>query len=587
MKAQLNRPLREMTERPRPRPEGARGRQRRRLRPVLLALEDRTLLATFTVTKTLDDGSAGTLRYEIGQASTTSGSNTINFDPAVFATPQTITLTTGQLELSNTSGPQTITGPIAGVTVSGGGSSRVFQVDNGVNASISGLTITGGSTSGSGGGLYNNGGTVGLTDCTINANSAKYGGGGVENRFGTVTLTNCTVSGNSTGASGGGGGLDNFGGTGTATLTNCTVNGNSAGDGGGLFNTGMVTLTSCTISGNSAKSSQFGGGGGGLDNFGGTATLTNCTLSSNSTDSAGGGLFNTISVLSFGTATLISCTVSGNSGTLTAASGGGGGLFNNATMVLTNTIVAGNTSSGGSASDVGEPGTGSLSGSYNLIGTGGSGGLTNGVNNNQVGVAKPLLGTLGNYGGPTQTIPLLPGSPAINAGTSGIGIPTTDQRGLPRVGATDIGAFEAQGFTLTITNGNSQSTVVGTSFANPLAVAVTPLHAGDPVDGGQVQFTPPASGPGHFDTFAPPSPVTIASATAETVVTADSGLGSYVVTASTAGATAPVSFHLTNIEAPSLVVTACVKRSPTPKLSPGRRPSPSPPLSFPHTRRSH
>jgi len=50
----------------------------------------------------------------------------------------------------------------------------------------------------------------------------------------------------------------------------------------------------------------------------------------------------------------------------------------------------------------------------------------------------PLLGTLGNYGGPTQTIPLLSGSPAIDAGnpsgcTDGKGkLLTTDQRGLPR-----------------------------------------------------------------------------------------------------------------------------------------------------------
>ncbi len=66
----------------------------------------------------------------------------------MFSTPQTITLTGSQLELSNTSGTQTITGPAAGVTVSGGGLSRVFQVDAGVTASISGLTITGGSAAG-------------------------------------------------------------------------------------------------------------------------------------------------------------------------------------------------------------------------------------------------------------------------------------------------------------------------------------------------------------------------------------------------------------------------------------------------------
>ena len=43
---------------------------------------------------------------------------------------------------------------------------------------------------------------------------------------------------------------------------------------------------------------------------------------------------------------------------------------------------------------------------------GGSGGLNNGSNNNQVGVANPGLGTLASNGGPTQTVALLPGSPA-------------------------------------------------------------------------------------------------------------------------------------------------------------------------------
>ena len=52
----------------------------------------------------------------------------------------------------------------------------------------------------------------------------------------------------------------------------------------------------------------------------------------------------------------------------------------------------------------------------NLIGTGGSGGLTNGSNGNLVGVADPGLGTLADNGGPTQTIALLAGSPAIDAG---------------------------------------------------------------------------------------------------------------------------------------------------------------------------
>ena len=129
--------------------KGGRGpveaRQRRRMRPTLMALEDRRLLSTFTVTSTLDNGSVGTLRWAVGQANSAGGAETIAFDKTVFKTPQTITLTGTQLELSDTTGTETITGPKAGVTVSGGGLSRVFQVDGGVTASLSGLTITGGS----------------------------------------------------------------------------------------------------------------------------------------------------------------------------------------------------------------------------------------------------------------------------------------------------------------------------------------------------------------------------------------------------------------------------------------------------------
>ena len=67
---------------------------------------------------------------------------------------------------------------------------------------------------------------------------------------------------------------------------------------------------------------------------------------------------------------------------------------------------------------------------------------------------NPLLAPLGNYGGPTQTMALLPGSPAIDAGNNAL-IPagvTTDQRGLPRIvnGTVDIGAFESSGFILVL-----------------------------------------------------------------------------------------------------------------------------------------
>ncbi|MCL4262184.1 MAG: right-handed parallel beta-helix repeat-containing protein [Anaerolineae bacterium] len=56
--------------------------------------------------------------------------------------------------------------------------------------------------------------------------------------------------------------------------------------------------------------------------------------------------------------------------------------------------------------------------------------------------ANPLLGSLGNYGGPTETIPLLAGSPAINAAAN---CPLTDQRGFARNGPCDMGAYEYGG----------------------------------------------------------------------------------------------------------------------------------------------
>ena len=124
--------------------------------------------------------------------------------------------------------------------------SRVFQVDGGVTASLSGLTISGGSVSpGNGGGLANYG-TATLTDCTISGNTAfsettrKYYG-----YYGTYYLTHYY---------GGGGGVFNSG-TANLTLTGCTVSGNAAGHGGGgLDNAGTANLTDCTLSGNTAFS---------------------------------------------------------------------------------------------------------------------------------------------------------------------------------------------------------------------------------------------------------------------------------------------------------------------------------------------
>src|SRR5690606_27718036 len=99
-------------------------------------------------------------------------------------------------------------------------------------------------------------------------------------------------------------------------------------------------------------------------------------------------------------------------------------------------------------------------------------------NHNLIGAAAgpALLGQMGSYGGPTWTIPLLPGSPAIGAGDPAVCANTAgsapvagvDQRGVTRpTGTCDIGAFQSQGFTLSEVSGDNQEASPGSTFANP------------------------------------------------------------------------------------------------------------------------
>jgi hypothetical protein len=275
---------------------------------------------------------------------------------------------------------------------------------------------------------------------------------------------------------------------------------------------------------------------GGLANYGGTTTLTNCTVSGNSAGSNGGGLLD-----SGGTTTLTNCTVSGNSARYS------GGLANiGGTTTLANTIVAANSTGSSSGPDAHGAFT---SQGNNLIGeTDGSSGW---VSSDRTGTLaqplNPLLAPLGNYGGPTQTMALLPGSPAIDAGNNVL-IPagvTTDQRGLSRIvdSAVDIGSFESQGFAISIVSGNNQSIAVNNPFDAPLIVQVTANNPLEPVAGGIVTFSGPTTGAGI-------NPQTVlatigTNGTASSVVTANGKVGFYVVSASAAGAT-PAAFILNN-----------------------------------------
>jgi fibronectin-binding autotransporter adhesin len=348
-----------------------------------------------------------------------------------------------------------------------------------------------------GGGIYEEAGVVlRITGSTFGSNSARggtafyhdepasgYGGALFIN--GTLNCTNCSFAGNYT--IGGSAGLpkaaDAMGGAiynqGTANIINATISGNHTlggtataqfngplspgfAMGGGIYNGNVVLLLNSTLSGN------FATGGTGTPNIpngpGGTGlggaiynvgkfTGTNNTIFGNLAIGGDGGLENTnrwgpsgvgygggiYNDTTNGTVILTHQTLSDNSvehGSSLApiTMGIGGGIYStNGTVTLRNTIVA-NSPSGtncwGSIID----GGGNISSDASLSFTA-PGSHTN---------TNPVLGPLGNYGGPTQTMPILAGSPALDAGTAAF-CPATDQRGVVRpFGAgCDIGAYES------------------------------------------------------------------------------------------------------------------------------------------------
>ncbi|HEY1379339.1 MAG TPA: choice-of-anchor Q domain-containing protein, partial [Gemmataceae bacterium] len=147
--------------------------------------------ATYVVLNTLDSG-AGSLRQAVLNSNANAGlTDTIvfNTNPAAgtdFSTPQTITLTSGELLLTDS---VTITGPGANLlTVSGNNASRVFDV-NGAGAmtvGISGIHMTAGTSTGNGGALYTEDELLTLTNVLIDASHGAEGGGINQNGSGTL-----------------------------------------------------------------------------------------------------------------------------------------------------------------------------------------------------------------------------------------------------------------------------------------------------------------------------------------------------------------------------------------------------------------
>ena len=424
--------------------------------------------------------------------------DTINFDASISL----ITLAGGTVETTavNIIGPGASSLTIT--TTAAAGSYDLFSVEGIGDAVISGLTVTknrikslndgkftldgvtvSGSTGAYGGALYaGNDGELEIIDSTFENNTATTDGGAVyiyndndatisgstftNNEsladggaiFGeihyNVTIVDCTITGNSAADDGGGLALDNKKPDNVLSITDTTIDANDAGDlGGGLKIDAqdplIVSITNSTVSNNTAQTDA----GILFDEGGITATINNSTISANAALYGSGGVY----IGSGSSLTVNQSTISANSsaGSYTGTDGGGIQLGDNTSVVtLSGSIVSGNSSGVAGAADFGlysslASDTASITATNSLIGEVDSRITVNGTNN--VSSTNPMLGALANNGGPTKTMALLTGSPAIDAGPNPVATFTGnefDQRGAgyARIvgGLVDIGAFELQ-----------------------------------------------------------------------------------------------------------------------------------------------
>ena len=242
-------------------------------------------------------------------------SDSITFSTSL--TSNTITLANSQLVISRNKAVSIDASNIdGGITVDANKQSRVFYV-NAATLSLENMTITGGSISGSGGGLLaNNSAVVSLSNSTVLGNSVgRHGGGLSAHVHSTISLSNSTVSGNLAGNSGGG--LDAYSSS-IVSLSNSTVSGNlTENNGGGLYTyKSSISLSNSTVSGNSA-----GIDGGGLYIYYSSSINLSNSIIANS-EGSGGDCYNHNSsnfpsTISSDTATIIedgSCRTSARSG---------------------------------------------------------------------------------------------------------------------------------------------------------------------------------------------------------------------------------------------------------------------------------
>jgi hypothetical protein len=429
--------------------------------------------AVFTVTGTADNTSAcsnghcPSLRSAVLASNNAGGANTIKVPAGQYK----LTLTpnafdnglTGDLHITaNVTILGAGSGP-GGTTVIGDGD-RIFDISAG-RVTLAGVAMTGGSQENTGGAIEDTGASLTLANDLLQRNTTTSDGGfggavSMESKTsGALIVRNTTFRSNTAAESevggGGFGGAIDFepGTTGRITVINSEFDLNTAQSGktsGGGFggaisfepsDAGSVTITGTTFNGNLAAGSSSQGGFGGAISFEpgsspSTLTITNSTLNRNRAGglSAFGGAIDW-EPGSGSSGTLRQVTLAGNS--IPTKNQGGGIWVQDAPLTIENSIVSGNTGGG-----VVDNCTSSSGGVVTAKGHNIELGKTCGFDIN----ANPLLLTLANNGGPTQTMGLALHSPAKDRADPAF-CPKTDQRGAARPDDAgtpcDIGAFES------------------------------------------------------------------------------------------------------------------------------------------------
>lgn len=399
-------------------------------------------------------------------------SDIIVFDAALNTV--TLTFTLGEISISD---PVTITGNGKTNTILSGATSRLFSTTitgAGGLVSMSGMKITGGTSAAIGGAFSIADDALTLTNVHLTGNKTTgvIDGGAIHTTTGTLKIIDSQADSNTSGDDGG---VVYASSSATVEFTRSTLSGNTAAGRGGVVymnSGGVLTVVDSTINNNVANTATTTAGGGGIHAWTAVTTITNSTISSNTaTNGVGGG----IRIASSGSLTINNSTITKNSA---AALGGGGISITSASSVVSikSTIVAQNLNATHPDYWSSVATTMNFTVDDSLFGAVTDADITYTGTFQGGSLATPidaLLAGLNNYGGPTQTHGLLPGSPALNMGSNGLTL-SYDQRGsgFPRVDGvkTDVGAFEGQ---LKIPSASATLVDVTTAGGTTYVVTVT------------------------------------------------------------------------------------------------------------------